>query len=337
MTRAKSILRRMAIAVAALAVLALGVVVAPTGAAAQQWKFYTYNPSAAHPNTVAIQDMLKEIEQKTGGKMAMRLSLGGSLTISSTDITQAVADNIVQIADDGFFTGNIPIGGVLRLPMLINSREEFIKAMGVMEPYLRDALAKQGVTLLATYLYPEQSAWSSKELRKLEDIKGQKLRVTAPEMGVLVERLGGIPVTIGAPEVAPSLQRGVVDGVFTASAGGGQIWNEMLKYNYRIKASYFDSLIIANTEAFERLPKEQQDIIRTAAKKVADRMTAEMKDREATITKELAGEGMIVTEPTPEETQRAIAKMEDYWPEWAAGVGPEAEEALSEVRAVLAQ
>lgn len=327
--------RRPRVGAAALAAMMLGAFLATAPAGATNWKAYSYNPTATHPAIVGLERMGAEIEKATNGKIRMKVNVGGSLPISASDITQAVADNIVQVGADGFFLGNIRIGGVLRLPLLLTTREEYQKAAEIMEPYLEKALAKQGVTLLAQYLYPLQVVWSSRELKSLDDIKGQKLRVTSPEQAEFVKRFGGVPVTIGAPEVSSSLQRGVVNGVFTASAGGGRIWKEMLKYNYRFGPNWFNSLIIVNTKAFDRLSDGEKQAVRKAAKDAAASMTETMRNEEAEITRQLAAAGMVVTEPTQAQIDAGVAKMRDYWPQWAKEVGPEAEEALAKVRSAV--
>ncbi|MFZ5781979.1 MAG: TRAP transporter substrate-binding protein DctP [Pseudomonadota bacterium] len=321
----------------ALSAILLGVMLAAAPAGATNWKTYSYNPTATHPAIVGLEKMGAQIDKATNGKIKMKVNVGGSLPISATDITQAVADNVVQVGADGFFLGNIRIGGVLRLPLLLTTREQYHKAAAIMEPYLEKALAKQGVTLLAQYLYPLQVAWSSRELKSLEDINGQKLRVTSPEQAEFVKRFGGVPVTIGAPEVASSLQRGVVNGVFTASAGGGRIWKEMLKYNYRLGPNWFNSLIIVNTKVFDRLSDQEKQAVRKAAQEAATWITETMKGEEDEITKQLAAGGMVVTEPTQAQIDAGVAKMRDYWPQWAKEVGPEAEEALAKVRKAIGQ
>ena len=81
-----------------------------------------------------MNDIIEQIEKETNGELKIRLHLGGSLPINTTNITQAVSDDVVQMGDDGYFTGNVPIGGILRLPMLIRSRDEYAKAAGVVDP-----------------------------------------------------------------------------------------------------------------------------------------------------------------------------------------------------------
>jgi len=324
-------------AICTLAAAAIGSLVLAQDAAAERWRAYSYQPLATHSAIVGLERIAEAMEVATDGRLQIRVNVGGSLPFSTTDITQAVADDVVQFGADGFFTGNIPISGILRLPMLFNSTEEYVRAIEVMDPYIAEALAEQGVTLLAQYFYPVQVIWSSSELRGLDDLSGMKMRVTSPEQAELVQRFGGVPVTIGAPEVAPSLQRGVVEGVFTASAGGGRIWKEMLNYNYRLGTSYFNALIIVNTEAYERLSPEERQVLRDSSQSAAAWITEQMAAEEAQITEELAAGGMVVTEAGEEEVRIAVERMQDFWPQWAAGVGPKAEEALAKVREAIGQ
>ena len=91
-----------------------------------------------------------------------------------------------------------------------------------------------------------------------------KLRVAQPEQGEMVRRFGGTSVTISAPEVPSALDRGVVDGIFTAGVGA-VLWKDLLKFGYLIPVNWNNSYIIANTEAFKKLSPDLQAKLRKAA------------------------------------------------------------------------
>ena len=110
--------------------LGIGSQMSSQAAAAENWDLYIYNPVATVAAVKGMNVIIEQIEKETGGELKIRLHLGGSLPINTTTITQAVSDDVVQMGDDGYFLGNVPIGGVLRLPMLIRSREEYAKAAG---------------------------------------------------------------------------------------------------------------------------------------------------------------------------------------------------------------
>jgi TRAP-type C4-dicarboxylate transport system substrate-binding protein len=317
---------------AALAGLAFGM---RPARAAEKWDLYVYNAVSTVAAVKGMAKVSEEIEKETGGALTIRLHLGGSLPINTTTITQAVSDNVVQLGDDGYFLGNVPIAGLLRLPMLIRTKEEYAKAAAVMDPFLQRGFEKKGVLVLGQYLYPFQVIFSRKELTRLADVKGQKLRVTSPEQGEFVKRLGGVPVTIGAPEVPSALDRGVVDGVFTASTGGGNVWKDLLKYNYRIGVNYFNSVIIVNKDAFAKLSPDVQAKVRRIVQDNMPLITAGMASEEEELTQKMAAAGMNVTPEKAADVEEATKLITPYWEEWAKSKGPDAMSALKQLRAVL--
>ena len=191
--------------------LAAAPVAAPAVLRAQtvNWLFYTHVPAATLVPARVSQEIVERVAKETNGGFQIKYHLGGSLTIKATDITTAVGDNVVQLGDDAFQQGNVPITGILRLPMLITSAAEFEKALAVMRPYLERAFDKKGVTLLANYYFPMQIAWSSKKLTSLDDFKNQKIRATSPEQIEFLKRFGANGLTVGGSEVPSALERGV--------------------------------------------------------------------------------------------------------------------------------
>jgi TRAP-type transport system periplasmic protein len=99
---------------AALFAVALGIASQmPAGArAAENWDLYIYNPVATVAAVKGLNVIIEQIEKETNGELKIRLHLGGSLPINTTNITPAVSDDVVQMGDDGYFLGNVPIGGV---------------------------------------------------------------------------------------------------------------------------------------------------------------------------------------------------------------------------------
>jgi len=85
-----------------------------------------------------------------------------------------------QMGDDGYFLGNVPIGGVLRLPMLLRTLADYDKAAAIMNPYLEKAFEKKGLLVLGQYLYPFQVAFSSKKLTSLADINRWRQHLEGP-------------------------------------------------------------------------------------------------------------------------------------------------------------
>jgi TRAP-type transport system periplasmic protein len=305
------------------------------GTAATTWEAYVYNPVATQPSVAAVIRFIDEVKAKTNGDLAVNLHLGGSLPIKADGITAAVGDNVIQFGDDGFATGTIPITGMLRLPMLLQSYGDLAKAMEIIRPNLEAAYAKRGIVMLGQYTYPFQVIWGKKKITSLADIKGLKLRVTSVEQGEFIRRFGGIPLTMGSPDVAAALDRGVVEGALTASSGGGLVWHDLLKYRYGFPTSYVNSTFVVNKEAFDALPPATQKIVREAGAEQCAWAIQEMQRVEDEVTAQFVKDGMIATPASAAEIKEATEKLSPYWDQWAKSKGPEATELLAKIRTAV--
>lgn len=310
-----------------------GVVAVAAGpaAAAETWSLYNHQSAPQFTTSVGAKTFADDVKADTNGEVRVRLHLAGTLQIAPNDITSAVAQNVVQLGDDLFFSGNVPIGALLRLPFLVQTPEEFAKASAALQPYVDKGFAEKGVTVLAGYAYPLQYIWARQEIGSLDALKGMKLRVASPEQSEFVRQFGATPVTISASEVPSALDRGVVDGIVTGSVGA-DLWKDLLDDGYLMGLNYNNAYYIANAAAFEGLSPELQAGVRKAAETAAAWNTATMQaDDKEIIARLAAGEMKIVT-PSAEDLAKAAAAMRPYWDRWAQERGPTAVEALAKVR-----
>lgn len=314
--------------------LALALTLACSGAYAEEWNFYIHQSAPNFATSRGAQMFTEEIDKATNGALKVHLHLAGTLQINASNITQAVGEDVVQMGDDLFNSGNIPVAGIPRLPMLVQSYDDFAKADAALKPYVEKSFGQKGVTLLASYTYPLQFIWGRKKIESLADIKGLKLRVAQPEQGELVRYFGGTSITMSAPEVPSALDRGVVDGIFTAGVGA-VLWKDLLKYGYQLIVNVNNSYYIANTDAFNKLSPDLQAKLRQVAQDAARWDQETMQKEEAESVQTLTAMGYTFTKATPEEVARAVEGMKPYWDEWAKARGPDIVEALATVRKTL--
>jgi TRAP-type C4-dicarboxylate transport system substrate-binding protein len=219
----------------------------------------------------------------------------------------------------------------------MRTHEDFRKSMEILEPYLAAELQKNGVILLATYNFPLQTIWGVSKITSNAELKGKKMRVGNLPMSEFMRRFGATPVTLGTPDVAPALERSTIEGLVTASAGGGRLWGDLLKYNYRLGLYYDPMLVIVNKTAFEKLSPDLQKKFRDAARKDAAELTQELAASEDEVTQNLKAKGMVITVPNEEVRTEATAHIRDYWDQWAKSVSPNAVEALTKIRSAIGQ
>src|SRR3954468_14388128 len=164
-------------------VTALAAWLIATPAFAIDWNFYHHQSAPLFATSRGARMLSEELEKSTNGELKERLHLSGTLQIAPNNITPAVAEGVVQLADDLFNSGNIPVAGIPRLPGLVRTLDEFRKTADALRPHLEKAFADKGIVMLADYTYPLQVVWGKKKLTSLDDVKGMKLRVAQPEQG----------------------------------------------------------------------------------------------------------------------------------------------------------
>ena len=303
--------------------------------AADAWQAYTFWGTPTVAGSKGFRKIVDDIDQVSGGEIKSKFNLGGTLGINATNIGSAVADDIVQIADDAFYQGSIPIATLALLPMLVQNVEEMAKVMELVWPLAERDYAKKGVTALGYYIYPPQVFWFRGNVASLADIKGRKVRITSAEQGAMVRSFGGTPIQITSAEVPAALERGVVDGVLTASSGGIAAWKDLLKSSYVMGINYHVSYVVVNSARLGKLPPALQAKIRDAARRGLADMTTELQREDGELRKKFASEGIATTFPKPDETAQAEKMSKEVWQQWAKGHGPEAAQSLERVRQVL--
>jgi TRAP-type mannitol/chloroaromatic compound transport system substrate-binding protein len=106
--------------------------------------------------------------------------------------------------------------------------------------------------------------WFRKEMKTVDDLKGLKFRIGGTG-GMVLSKLGVIAQQLGAPDIYPSLERGVIDGAEWV----GPHDDEKLGFNRVAQFYYYpgwwepssESDLLINVKAWEALPKEYQTLL----------------------------------------------------------------------------
>ncbi|WP_419913905.1 TRAP transporter substrate-binding protein DctP [Hoeflea sp.] len=324
-------IKRLTLSAALISTFAIGTI---TSANADSWIGYTFIPNTNFAAGEGLMNIAERIKAETDGEVTLTMNLGGSLPIKAGNITQAVADGVVQFGSTGFFAGDVPLASIMRMPMLIDA-EDFNDVMAIARPQIEAEFEKLGVKAIGYSLWSPVTIFSRNKLTELKDLDGQKMRQGGPESARFLENYGAAPITMGTGEVAPALQQGVVDGVVTASAGGAQLWEDVLSHNLRFELYTPEDWYLVNLDAWNALSPETQAVIEKIVIEETTKISEENIRREAEAVKEHEAAGMVISYPSPDVEANALKDMEGYWNEWAAGIGSNAETLLAEVREKL--
>jgi TRAP-type C4-dicarboxylate transport system substrate-binding protein len=301
-------------------------------AGATDWVYYSPQSSPQYITPRAAEMFVEKVKTLTNGSLNIKFRLFGSLSIQAADVTQAVADNVIQMGDDQIFSGNIPLAGVVKLPGLAGTFEDYDKAEAAVRPIVEAGYLEKGVVLLHGFAIP-QYIWGNGKLTSLADLKGLKIRTGTPEQAEFVRKLGATSLTMGPAEVPSALERGLVDAIVTG-IGGGELWQDQLKTAYLYPVNFNGIYIVANKAAFDALTPEEQAAVKQASAET-DQWLRETSKKEDAAALEAMRAKLTITDATPEDVAMAAELMPTIWQEWATAQGEKGPEVLATVNKAL--
>lgn len=194
-----------------------------------------------------------------GGQM-IKLVRSGVYDISDT--VASYADEDVKELDA------MDISGVS--PTIEGIRETTAAIM----PVIKDALqTKTGTDVLASWPTTGLVFWCQSKVTTLDDLKGKTVRVFSKTLSDFVKALGASPVSMPFAEMAPALQRGVIDcGVTGTASGNIAKLPEVTKYVYALNAGWAPQIRIVNSAWFKKQPAEVQEWLTLASQYFEEQM-----------------------------------------------------------------
>ena len=243
--------------------LVVGFSLTNSPALAQTKLTYSVFFPAPHKNAVLATDWAKEIEKRTNGKVQITMFYGGTLTPADK-----CYDGVVKgISDIGFSVlaytrGKFPLVEVADLPLGMKTGLVATKAIN---DFYKKFKPKEFDEVQVMYLHGHGPGilHTKKEVTKLEDAKGMKIRCTGMAAKI-AGAIGATPVAMPMGDTYDALSRGVVDASMAPQeALQGWKWGEVVKYTVEDwGASYSAGMfVVMNKDKWKSLPPDVQKII----------------------------------------------------------------------------
>jgi TRAP-type C4-dicarboxylate transport system substrate-binding protein len=240
--------------------------VTPTAQAQIKLTYANFPPAPTFP-CVQMEEWKKEVEKRTGGKVAIQTFPGGTL-LPAKNIFDGV---ITGTADIGNFAmsyqpGRFPVSEAVDQPIGFSSAKTASLALyDLIDKYKPKEFEK--VKIITLFTCPPANIMTIKPVRSLKDLKGLELRVGGTQADI-IKNLGGIPIAMPQSETPEALQKGTVKGHVSSM--------EVLKdFNY---AAYTANATLANLWVVTFavvMNKEKWDSLPADVKKVIDDMRKE--------------------------------------------------------------
>ena len=193
--------------------------------------------------------------------------------------------------------------------------------------YYAQRLAMKGMTYLGSFHNGFRQITNSKhEVTTPADMENLKIRVpgSVVYMGFF-RALGADPTSMNWSEVFTAIQQGTIDGQengvsITSTSKMQEVQDYLTMWNY----SYENDLFVANTEIWESLEPQTQELLQECATEACEWGRDVLEAEEAQILEEFEAAGMTITYLTEEEQAAFDEAIASFKAEMEAYFGPEA-------------
>ncbi|HYD29808.1 MAG TPA: TRAP transporter substrate-binding protein [Azospirillaceae bacterium] len=269
---------------ALLAACAVGAFLA-SPVAARDFRSADIHP-ADYPTVEAVKEMGKLLAARSNGKLGVKVFPNGALGNERDTIEQLKLGGLDMMRTNVTPLNNVvPETLVISLPFIFRSTEHMRTVLdGPIGDEILAAMESQGLVGLAFYDSGARSIYTvDKPVKTLADLKGAKIRVQQSDLTVaMVQALGASPTPMPYGEVYTALKTGIVDAAennYPSYESSRHF--EAAKFYSLTQHSMAPEVLLFSKPIWDRLSKDDQTLIRQAAKESVAHMRKLWDEREA--------------------------------------------------------
>jgi TRAP-type C4-dicarboxylate transport system substrate-binding protein len=327
--------------VAAAFVAALAIPALASAAEPISLKFGFANPPQTWTNVNGIAPWAKDVETRSKGALQIQVFAGGSV-VNQRNTYDRLLNGVVDAAYGplGAITDTMPRQEVTALPFESPGLDE--SALAAWELNKAGVYAEDfsRIHVLTLWCMPRSVLHTTKEVRKLDDLKGMKLSSATRTNAEISERLGATIVTITNPEVYGALQRNMVQGLLLPFSGAVTFHlQEVTKYHLQgLPLGCTTAAFFMNKDSYAKLPADLRAAIDAASgDAMAKHMRQAASDEEKIATEKVAASpGAVLVTPEPAEVARWRERLRPMSEDWVKRT-PDGEKVLAAFRAQIAK
>lgn len=339
--------RRLLLTATALAAPAL---VTPRRAAAQEvtLRLHHFLPAVSNVHRHFLVPWANKLREESGGRLRVQIfpsmQLGGAPPQLYDQAKDGVADIVWTLP--GNTPGRFPRIEVIELPFVAHKRAS-VNARVTWELFDRHMRGEFGEThMITAWAHDHGLIHARREVRRMEDLRGLKLRFPTRQAGEALRALGATAIGLPIPQVPEALSQGVIDGAVVPWEVVPAIrLHEMVRNHVGIPGSptfYVASFVLAmNKPRYEGLPADLRRVLDANSGAVAAEMAAKVWDEEGPKVEEIVRRrGNAITEITAEEKvrwQAACAPVVQAWIGQLRERGADGGALVEEARALIAR
>ncbi len=239
-----------------------------------------------YPTVEAVRHMGNLLKEQTKGKLGVKVYPSGALGAEKDTIEQLKIGGLDMMRINAAPLNNIaPETIAISLPFVFRSKEHMRKVLdGPIGDEILASMESQGMVGLAYFDSGARSVYTGKKpIKTLADMKGLKIRVQQSDLFVsMMEALGANATPMPYGEVYTGLKTGIVDGAENnwPSYESSRHF-EAAKYYNETEHSMVPEVLVFSKKIWDTLSKDDQTLIRKAAKESVPYMRKLWDEREA--------------------------------------------------------
>lgn len=269
-----------------------------------------------YPTVKGLKRMGELLSQRTNGRITLKVFSSGGLGTEKETLEQ------VKIGALDLVRVNIsPMNNICQdtivptLPFLFRSIDHMHKALdSAIGDEILASCESKGYIGLAYYDSGARSVYTKKPIHTLADMKGLKLRVQQSDLWVaLAAAMGANATPMPMGEVYTGMRTGLVDAAENNIPSYESSKHfEVVKYYSKTEHSMAPEVVMFSKAVWEKIPAEDQKVIRQAAKDSVAAQRQFWDERDAASLKiVLAGGAQIVSDVDKKSFQDAMGPVYD--------------------------
>jgi TRAP-type C4-dicarboxylate transport system substrate-binding protein len=227
-------------------------------------KFATASPPTSEVIVNLLVPWAEKVNKEAGDVFKVQVFNGMSVA-NRTNAYERVLTDVIQIGYSGQNQtgGRYPQSDVVTLPFVAPNSE--VASPAFWRIYENGTLAEEYRDVQPIFLGVFTNAmfnFNKREVKKVEELRGLKIRVSDRSGAEVVEALGAAPIQTGATETYKMLQSGAVDGVLTslgAIVALKQI--EVTTFHVDSPLSASNAWVFMAKKKYESLPAEARRVL----------------------------------------------------------------------------
>jgi len=287
----------------------------PVGVHAADFRSADIHPDD-YPTVQAVRYMGDLLKQRSNGKMSVKVFAQGALGSEKDAIEQTKIGALAMVRVNSAAMNNICEATIVpTMPFLFRSTEHMRHVLdGPIGDDILKSCEKNGFIGLAWYDSGSRSMYTTKRpIKTLADAKGMKIRVQQSDLWVsLLEAMHANATPMPWGEVYTALKTGLVDGAennWPSYESSRQF--EVAKYYSLTEHSMAPEILLFSKVAWDRLSKEDQAMVRQAAKDSVPYMRKLWDERELKSRKLVEASGVQIIQVDKTSFQAAMKPVYD--------------------------